>query len=355
MRPLHALPALAVLLALAGLLALAPPAAAQDATLDTVARPTPVREHAGHVAYSRYDAAAQAYRLVVRAPDGRERTTPVPDAPEPHDVDLGPDSEGRLGLAVSLCGRPRGGDGRSGGCDLFLHTLGTDALRPVTNANTPDDERHPTIWRGKLAFTRTYGGAGEPIVYTKPIVAPRSRPSRRQAGVPSRACRAVLGPPGRCETERRAVHTLELYGRRLGQIVTYDVRDAAGFRQNEVRLVDVDTGSAELVAFMATGLGGQTYVGPSFAAGRLAWNKTCQGDPGGCFQNAGHFRYRYSAGTYERDAEREHVRGYAWTGRGTLEVRAPSGGEAETACGPGCPLVRSAEPSWEAVERRRVR
>ncbi|MBW3654396.1 MAG: transposase, partial [Actinobacteria bacterium] len=112
----------------------------------------------------------------------------------------------------------------------------------ITPGNTPDAETAPTIFRGRIAFARTYRSGAGPIVYTKRLVAPRSRPSRRLPGVPQRR----QGKP----TESRSVAGLELVGDSLGQSVTYDFAGAAGFRQNEIRLVDVEDATSRQVARM---------------------------------------------------------------------------------------------------------
>ena len=47
---------------------------------------------------------------------------------------------------------------------------------------------------------------------------------------------------------------------------------------------------------MTGGEGGQTYLGPSIANGRVAFFKACQGDPGGCSPaTSGAIRYRISS------------------------------------------------------------
>jgi hypothetical protein len=113
-----------------------------------LARSTPVDEYAGWLLFSRWD--GQRYRLSSWH-DGELRDLPVRSQATLFDADVGPDSNGRLSVVVSLC---------DGSCDLYLIGLGVgDRLRPVRNANTTgSDEIAPTVWKGRLAFGRRYDG-----------------------------------------------------------------------------------------------------------------------------------------------------------------------------------------------------
>ncbi len=324
--------------------ALVAPAGAQAQTVDTVARPTQVRDDAGRVLYSDYDEAIGAYRLVVRDGGGETRL-PVAPQDEPFDADLGTDTAGRPAAIVSVCDRPAGGDGRSGGCDLFIHTLGATAFRAVTNANTPDAETAPTIFRGRIAFARTYRSGAGPIVYAKRLVAPRSRPSRRLPGVPQRR-------QGQA-TRDRSVVALELAGETLGQSVTYDFRGAAGFRQNEIRLVDVEDAGSRQVARMVTGIAGQSFEGLSFAAGHVSWYKGCRS----CDQDGSFGPYRYRPGSaYLRARGPRAVVGWSWFANGAYRV-IRGGGEqdCEGLIEGGCPIELVPDPDWAVVAASAVR
>jgi hypothetical protein len=152
----------------------------------------------------------------------------------------------------------------------------------VRNANDPyHDDVKPTLWRGRIAWTRVYGsGKGaNPVVYTKTLTAPRSRPSTRLPGVPQRRCAepGILGPGRVCEpTTDRAVEALELWRDTLAMIVRYACRGCAGIVSRELRLDDLDDRTARQVALLTSGLAAQALIGPSFFAGRLAWYKACQ-------------------------------------------------------------------------------
>jgi len=193
----------------------------------------------------------------------------------------------------------------------------------VRNANDPDhNDLNPTIWRGRIAWARDYGSGSEPnpIVYTKTLTAPRSRPSTRLPGVPQRRTgdvEPVSGP-----TTGRTVQDLELWGRHLALTVSYGCGGCSGIDQSELRLDDVSARTARQVAFQVVGLSGQTLVGPSFFAGRLGWYKACLGDPGGCGQGqGGPFRYALTSGAYQRGTPGPaRVDGFADTGTTLYEV-----------------------------------
>jgi hypothetical protein len=269
------------------------------AQAQTVARPqaaTTVREYQGILAFSTYDPAIDRWRLAVRRPGQDAETLPVAPSRLPFDADIGPNSNGRPQLIYRRC------EG-AGTCDLYVYALeGDGGERPVHNANDPDhDDVAPTIWRGRIAWTRIYGSGRDarPVVYTKLLTAPRSRPSTRLPGVPERRCgdvERVCGP-----TTARSVMTLELWGANLAQTVAYTCRGCSGVARAELRLVRVPARSSAQLAVQQVGLGGQVLVGPSFADGRLGWYRTCLGDPAGCRGGVARpYRYRLSNGRYER-------------------------------------------------------
>ena len=324
------------------------------------------------------DAATGLYSLqLVR--DGRLEPLPVAPSAAEFDADLGTDSAGRPAVVFSRCFDPAHRDdptaggspdaqANAGNCNLSILRIGVDAAeQPIANANSESAEYAPTLWRGELAFARTYVKGGRPVVYTKALVAPRSRPSTRQPAVPTRRCSVKGVPGGSCETRAATVDELELYGSRLAQIVSYSVSNQVGFLTREVRLVDIGRRSSALVALGSTGEGGQTYLGASFAAGLMSWYRSCFGDPGGCpGASGGAFRYRYTAGTYQH-AEDPYVglTGYSLLRDATLQVdgRTELGDTTPGACDDpttgaretGCPLVRTGPLSWKAIAANHVR
>ena len=309
-------------------------------------RSTTLDEHAGWLLFSRWD--GSAYRLSTwRA--GAVRDLPVPPQPGVFDADVGPDSAGKPSAVVSLC---------RGSCDLYVIGFEPgDALRPVRNANTTNrDEIAPTVWKGRLALGRRYG-ANQVVPYTKLLAAPRSRPSQRLAGLPERRCGAI-DPPDCRRIEDVGLRRMELWGRWIAQSWTYQPDSFPGFRQNEIRLTNVTRTDTRQVAAVTTGLGGQTYLGPSIAEGRVAFFRACQGDPGGCSTtNSGAIRYRISTGEYTHVGANEAWSGWAWSGAADYHV--PS----EFACGggdravatPPCAIVRRGGLRWTPIDARRVR
>jgi hypothetical protein len=257
------------LLSLVILLALALPAAAQATPIAAPGAPTAVREYQGTLVFSQFDPATSQYRLAVRrAGAPAPELLPIEPADREFDADIGPDSQGRPQLIYTRCDET---------CDLFVYSLASNTgERTVRNANDPEhNDVTPTLWRGRIAWARIYGEQRDRkvIVYTKTLTAPRSRPSTRLPGVPSRRCSPTTG---------HAVEALELWGDNLGQIVRYDSNGCSGLSQTEVRLVRVSTRAATQIAFQTTGLSGQSLAGPSFSNGWLAWYRACLGDPSAC-------------------------------------------------------------------------
>lgn len=328
-----------------------PPRAAAQAPvgeelLVPLARSTAVDEYAGWLLFSRWD--GQRY-VLSSWHDGVLRDLPVPSQAAVFDADLGPDSKGRPSVVVSLCDRS---------CDLFVIGLGIgDRLRPVRNANTTGhDEIAPAVWQGRLAFGRRYS-ADTVVAYTKRLNWPRARRSDRLAGLPSRRCGAV-DPPECRRIEDTGLAAMDLWGRWVAQSWTYQPDSFPGFRQNEIRLTNVGRTDTRQVAFMTTGLGGQTYLGPSIAEGRVAFFRACHGDPGGCSStNSGAIRYRISSGRYDIDGAVEAWSGWAWSGATAYRVPSDydcSGGDPGIAVDP-CGIYRRRGLDWRPIDAERVR
>jgi hypothetical protein len=94
---------------------------------------------------------------------------------------------------------------------------------------------------------------------------------------------------------------LELRGNRLAESIAYvgaDRADDLRFTRarTEVRLVDVRARRSRFLAEAGIGLGGQMFLGLSFAEGRLAWHRTCTGEP--CDGVA--YRYDLRGGAQQR-------------------------------------------------------
>src|SRR4051794_36719933 len=117
-----------------------------------VGGPTPVAAQNGYLVYSvRQDDGR--YVLTVQRPDGTPQTIPGGPRTTPFDADVGTDTRDAPELVYSRDG------------ELFTFSLTRDdGERPVRNANDPrHDDVAPTLWRGRIAWTRIY--AGGPVVY----------------------------------------------------------------------------------------------------------------------------------------------------------------------------------------------
>jgi hypothetical protein len=198
MRPL--IPSLLVLLAAAA------PAAAEVRTVAEVHTPTDrlgyatfpsVDAFGGRVAWSDYDSAARAWRLMERSGDV---THPVPVATRatPFDVDLGPDGRGGTRAVYSRCRRS---------CDLFAFSFTTGRETPIAGANSRADEVSPAAWGSRIAFVRTYRGRrgrfGLPTPYLYWRSLDGSGPSRRL-----RRPSPVITVRMRGKTERQRLATI---------------------------------------------------------------------------------------------------------------------------------------------------
>lgn len=209
--------------------------------------------------------------------------------------------------------------------------------------------------RGRLVFAREYGRKVVP--YTKLLLAPRSRPSDRLAALPAKRCGAV-DPPDCRAIEGSALAAMELSGRWVAQSWTYQPDSFPGFRQNEIRLTDVARTDTRQIAAMTTGLGGQTYLGPSIVSGRVTFFRACQGDPGGCSPaDSGAIRYRIADRSYELAGRNEAWTAWAYDGAAAYHV--PSA----LVCGEGpgssstdeCGIYRHDDLPWRTVDKDRIR
>src|SRR4051812_29589135 len=315
------------------LLALLFPATAAAADDISTGADGPVAEYAGIIAFSVHD--SHGNHLTIQRPGGEPERLPVVSRDAPFDVDIGPDSNGEPELIYSRCDNALTREG----CDLFILSLKPGATeRQVNNANAAESDLAPTLWRGRIAWARVYPGATGAVVYTKTLTAPRSQPSKRLPGVPQKRNGTA--------TNSRSVRSLELYGTHLAESVIYGCRGCSGIDTVELRMADTSSGVAEQVAIAASGLSGQSWIGPSFSDGRLGFYKSCLGDPSGCNGNVGGpFRYRYSRRTYEKTTGPHRVDGFADAGDALWEVQGCEGGE-----NTGCHVVRVTPPAYASTK-----
>ena len=339
----------------------AAPASAADTLVAQLQRPSAIRGYAGIEVFSDFD--GTAYRLAI-VRDGKVEHLPVAPSQAPFDADIGPDRNGRPQLIYTRCGIARdSATGTSGlkGCDLFVFSLTGGTERPVRNANTDADEVAPTLWKGRIAFAR--GSLGGPafevgaheraVVYTKELMAPRSRPSTRLPGIPRRGA-------DRGRTTGGNVAELELSGEHLAEIVNFVGSPVESPQQTEVRLVDIADRSTRRLAHTSVGEGGQYFAGIGFADGHLAW--AAEWVTGGGAVTPGIYRYRLSSGELSRAPR---PRGLWWIvglapfdadGAYVIDAQPPADGCGDITGEPPvlerpCQLVRSEPLSFRPVQR----
>jgi hypothetical protein len=228
-----------------------------------------VRAFGGVQAWSDLDPADKQWHVTVRR-DGQVTRPPISAAKEAIEVDVGPGADGAPVLAYVSC---------TDACRVVVAGIDGVAARTV-----PGSERasHPTVWGGRVAWVR-----GKATVMTSAV---DGSGRRVLPGAPRRKCYTpYTGRPRlRCERPQRpSVDALELHSTQLALIDTYGLKQASGNGTTEVRTESVKGGAQKLVALVAIGESGQTWIGPSWAKGRLYFYKSCFGDPSGCVGGRG--------------------------------------------------------------------
>jgi hypothetical protein len=278
--------------------AAAAPAAAAPTTLAELHGATDVRAFAGVQAWSDYDASEKRWHVMVRR-DGRILTPSIAASARPIEVDVGPRSDGVPVLAYTRC---------TDACRLVVTRVdgsGTDQVVPASEGAS-----HPTVWGRRVAWVRgratvmtsTWGGHGRRVL----------------PGAPRTKCyRPFTGERRRCERPQRpSVDALELHGDQLALVDAFGLEHASGQGTTEVRTESVRGGPQRLVALMAIGEGGQTWIGPSWVRGRLFFYKTCSGDPSACVSAGGVFGYAPGRRTYVHARSSTVLSGFAMDGDG---------------------------------------
>lgn len=322
-------------------LAVCAPAAGAQTPIATTERPTAVREYKGVAAFSLYDSDAGVYRLAISRDGAPPELVPVDPRFAPFDADVGPDSDRRPAIVYSRCEREAP---KRRGCDVYRYSLSAAREDPIRNANSGASEYNPTIWRGRVAWVRSYVGRPRrnPVVYTRPLISSRARSSKRLPGIPTRRCSPLPGKG--CSPTSGDVDELELYGRWLAQSVSYEYKSAIGVcGRREVRLVHLGDATGQ-VGDQVCGLNGQSWVGLSFKAGRLYVARYCAAQPN-CGPRFGAYRYRLSSGSYEVARSSHRPTGFAYAGDDrAYEVLAPDTGDGY--CGNS---VRGTQPPCRLV------
>jgi hypothetical protein len=160
---------------------------AQNKLIASPPSPTTIDAYAGRVVWS--ERSSDGYHLVDYR-EGKMRRLPIAPRQSPFDVDLGPNRQGRPVAVYSRCTQvPIPGAIQDGtlGCDLYAYDFARGREAPIRRANSRADERFPTIWRSRIAFTRTYRPGGKSIdalsrAYWRPF--PGRGRTRRLDGAP---------------------------------------------------------------------------------------------------------------------------------------------------------------------------
>lgn len=266
------------------LLAVAAAPGVASAQEQRTTRPTPVAAHGAVVAWSA--AEGTRFRLVTRTGGGPVVVAPILPRSVPFDVDLGPSADGTgVDAVFSRCRREAAGVGgflphdydEGSVCDLFRLDLDTGRERRIVSTAAPGaDETWPTIWRGTVAFSRTYGRRPDlPYVYVQ-------RPGQRSVRLPGGPRNVCSG--GSCtDRSRNRPYALELRGERLafgwafagrGEGLTTELRlDSTRRRGPHARLARAEGG----------GLTGHAIGWPAFdGADGLYASEACFGEQSGC-------------------------------------------------------------------------
>jgi hypothetical protein len=299
------------LAASAAVVAAAAPAAAAPATVAPLHGETAaVRAFGGVEAWSDLDPSDKQWHVMVRSA-GQVTRPPIAAAKDPIAVDVGLGADGTPVLAYVRC---------TDACRVVV--AGVDGGAPRTVPGSAGASA-PTVWDNRVAWVR-----GRATVMTSTLTG-----GNRMVlpGAPRRKCYLpYTGGPRRCERPQNpSVDALELNGSRLALFDTFGLREASGNGTTEVRIESVKGGPQRLVALTAIGESGQTWIGPSWANGRLYFYKSCFGDPSGCVgRRAGAYGYDPARNTYVRAGGSTVLSGFAMDddGRRAYEATAPHGG-----------------------------
>lgn len=321
---------LGVALILGGLAGAQHAAAAEVTPIAELERSSPLTAWEDTVVWSAYDADIDAYRLTALH-DGAVVTLNAEPLARPFDADVGPDSRGHAAVVYSRCADFERHDRELGDCDLFIYSLRDGEERPIRNANSGASEYEPTLWRGDVAWARTYDGkADRPFVYRRPLIASRSRSSERLPGVPTRNCERDLLGEG-CGTFERRVADLDLYGRWLAVTADYSVEGGLEIGPlRDLRLTDLRhrrTSSIAMAAAYDDGFSSD-LTGASLAGGHLVWHGS--GSSGGKYgpSTSSDWTPRLRLSTNRRQemrtgGPRPRLGGFAATPTSLFRVRVP--------------------------------
>jgi hypothetical protein len=255
-------------------------------TIATLNGDNQVRAFDGVQAWTDYNVAEARWHVVVRSA-GQVSTPPaIAAGDERLAVDVGPDRDGRPTLAFVSC---------TDACRIVVSGLDGGGAQTVPGS---EGASAPTIWGSRVAWVR-----GDEAVLTRDLT---SGKVTRLPGVPRRKCYEPLGRR-RCERPAgRTVNALELHGSRLALIVSYRLSRGGGNGQTELRMESVQGTRQRLVALMNVGEGGQAFVGPSWAKGKLFFYTSCP-----CGRAQGTYRFDPDRGGYAKAPGIRALAGFA--------------------------------------------
>jgi len=226
--------------------------AAAPTTIAPLHGETTIQAYGGVAAWSDYDAAARSWHVVVRRA-GKISTPPVPTAKKAIEVDVGPGPTGAPMLAYAAC---------ASSCHVVVANVDGSHPRTVPGSRGAS---HPTIWGDRGAWvsgrarimTSRLNGSGRRMLGG----APRRECYRPEAMETQLVCEDPLYP---------SVQALQLQGRQLAFIDSFELRHAGVEGTTEVRTETVTGGPQRLVARMNIGTeGDETWLGPSWLDGKL--------------------------------------------------------------------------------------
>jgi hypothetical protein len=115
-----------------------------------------VATYGGWAAWSRPDAATNAFALVLRSPAGAISLAPVATSPAPFDVELGPSDSG-VAAVYSRCADTS----TLQGCHIYYLRLGVAGATEQILAVPGSSVHEPAIWNGRLVYLRPNPTGGE--------------------------------------------------------------------------------------------------------------------------------------------------------------------------------------------------
>lgn len=302
--------------------------------------------HGRGVAWSDYDAAIDAWRLVANV-GGETQVLPIAPRPTPFDVDLGPDGRGGLVAVYSRCARglrrdiPTPQVFRAGrhGCDLYAYSFATGREREVAGASSRADEYWPAVWKGRIAFVRAYPSRRDPDKTATPFLYLRRDGRTRRLRLPSSVIEHATANP--------MIEQLDL---RRGTVAYAWSRNDFTVTDDFIYLATLRGGSRPVARGATSGGGASEHVravgAPSLGAHSVGW----------LFQNSGVPEYfgafaRRGDGAPQASARSKAV-AFASSDAGVFYIDGGPGARFDAFTQPGgtFPLVLD-----DAVEYRRMR